>query len=298
MTLANRIIEREYQSGQQRREMDNRLARLFTAHARRHAPGLAAYFVRANFAGSLSEIAGKLRGALRLTVTPTVADAWEKMHATPMEIQLKAFPFARLPHNPTWIEHPRKSNPREVQGYMLEESGEGDDRIITITTALSLATLDYIPFGNPGSRFTLTKRGVTGFDGSTTRDVGILALLLLLNSRSQVLKVGTPIAERADTRKTSDKFKKRALLDIRPIEFDLSRVMTQAGTAMTVEAAQDIRAQQLVIGHFKVRTTGIFWWSPHWRNLDESLPAVMKDRHLVKNDVAAPQFTPEGVRLV
>lgn len=90
----------------------------------------------------------------------------------------------------------------------------------------------------------------------------LVAILLLLNSRNATETGPEPdlrAINRARTRKGDP-----PLLPLRPVILDITRRLRAARRAGISDAPSDIRAA-LVRGHFKVRKSGVFWWSPHIR---------------------------------
>jgi hypothetical protein len=104
----------------------------------------------------------------------------------------------------------------------------------------------------------------------------VRALLLLLNSRNIV---GTePCTPDPKLQRARAKCGKKPLLDFTRVDIRLSRIMARrAGEA--ADPREPMRLH-LVRGHFKLRRTGVFWWSPHPRGtavagaIREQLPVV------------------------
>jgi hypothetical protein len=96
----------------------------------------------------------------------------------------------------------------------------------------------------------------------------LVALLLLLNSRN-----ATDIGVEPDFKNLNRarlKKGKKELLAVRPVVLDITRRLRAARRAGAVATTEEIRAA-LVRGHFKVRKSGVFWWSPHIRGNAGSL---------------------------
>lgn len=93
----------------------------------------------------------------------------------------------------------------------------------------------------------------------------ILALLAALNSRN-LIKYEDQV-EYGPLNKKRQRQGKAPLLSHRPITLNLSPV--QRRRVMNYIRDQGIRARpddpQFVMGHLKLRKTGIFWWAPHER---------------------------------
>src|SRR5690606_7069330 len=89
----------------------------------------------------------------------------------------------------------------------------------------------------------------------------ILPALILLNCRNAVDVEKVPAPEKLN--------KQRAKKGRAPVaEHHLVKVHLSPTRKKVYEArggtARNVRGG-LVMGHFKVRKGGIFWWSPHWR---------------------------------
>jgi hypothetical protein len=89
-----------------------------------------------------------------------------------------------------------------------------------------------------------------------------LALLVTLNSRN-VIDYG-PVETYAKLNKARAKSGKPSLLSHREIRLSLSNSMRRR-TQITTGAGRDTLQEHVVMGHFKVRKSGVFWWSPHYR---------------------------------
>ena len=107
--------------------------------------------------------------------------------------------------------------------------------------------------------------------------------MLLLNSKSRVFKIGEEKRENQFSKsRLKNKFGRAAFVSLKPIELDISRIAKKTG--VSEERAQELAAESLVMGHFKVRKTGVFWWSPHIRNPSgSSVEGLLanKDRELI-----------------
>lgn len=96
----------------------------------------------------------------------------------------------------------------------------------------------------------------------------LLGILMLLNTRNGTNREPADLA-RINTGRL--KRGKRPLLDHWTVTLRLSRGPSR-GLARSGVPAHEIRAH-LVRGHFKIRKSGIYWWSPHLRG-DTALGAV------------------------
>ncbi|MBP2229685.1 hypothetical protein J2847_002984 [Azospirillum agricola] len=90
----------------------------------------------------------------------------------------------------------------------------------------------------------------------------LIAILLLINSRNAVhVGEGENLVKlnRARERKA-----KPGLVPLRPVSLDLSRRLRAARRSGGGVDEREVRAH-IVRGHFKVRASGVFWWSAHTR---------------------------------
>ena len=86
------------------------------------------------------------------------------------------------------------------------------------------------------------------------------SVILLLNSRNMTAAQAVPAPERLNRQRAR---KGRApLLDYTTIRIKLSRSLAQRAGADSERSAARLH---VVSGHFKVRKSGIFWWSDHAR---------------------------------
>lgn len=87
----------------------------------------------------------------------------------------------------------------------------------------------------------------------------LYALMILLNSRNVVYRQTEDLSR---LNRARAKQKKRPLLPFTRTTIVLSRVQSNRAGAGADDA---VRRRHLVMGHFKVRAGGVFWWSPHQR---------------------------------
>lgn len=96
-----------------------------------------------------------------------------------------------------------------------------------------------------------------------------LSLLTLLNSRN-VVDYGPP-NDLTKLNKAREKKGKPPLLDTRMIRLSLSKVQKRRAGGMGAGDSRDLQAH-LVAGHWKLRKTGLFWWTPHVRGSVGTVP--------------------------
>lgn len=96
-----------------------------------------------------------------------------------------------------------------------------------------------------------------------------MGLMITMNSRN-LLSVE---AEEDMSKINKARFKtgKPKLLSHKPVSLNLSPAMRRRVISMATGQGAGEYAPHLVRGHFKVRKTGIFWWSPHARGPDSDI---------------------------
>jgi hypothetical protein len=103
----------------------------------------------------------------------------------------------------------------------------------------------------------------------------VRAVVMLLNSRNMTAAEPRPVSEKLN--KARAKSGKQPLLDHTHIRIRLSRAMAaRAGEAADSRSPTRLH---LVRGHFKVRATGVYWWSPFARG-DATTGAVRQTRKI------------------
>ena len=112
-----------------------------------------------------------------------------------------------------------------------------------------------------------------------------LSALLLLNSRSQILQID----KGESVRKDKSFNEKRVFLDTSEISFDLSRILRKHPDT-DEDAAEKLMAEQLVRGHFKLRKKGVYWWSHHFRNRDQSVSERVSTARQLKRGNSVDSF--------
>jgi hypothetical protein len=97
----------------------------------------------------------------------------------------------------------------------------------------------------------------------------VLSLLTVMNSRNLIKT--EPEIDVIKLNKARKAKGKPPLLSHRPITLNLSPVQKRRVTRYVYEVGKARRANplepQYVLGHWKVRATGVFWWTDHDRNL-------------------------------
>lgn len=90
----------------------------------------------------------------------------------------------------------------------------------------------------------------------------ILSALILLNCRNAVTTERVPAPEKLNKKRV--KLKRAPIPEYRTVKVHLSGAARKAWSERGVSSAQ-MRDGAFVVGHFKVRKSGIFWWGFHMR---------------------------------
>lgn len=121
----------------------------------------------------------------------------------------------------------------------------------------------------------------------------VLRILLLMNSRSQIF-AHEPYPKFEEV--CADNLRRKRVgakpnYPVVPIRFNIERAMKKYGVSR--EDAESICREHLVRGHFKLRTRGVFWWSPHLRNTkNRDGEAMHPPEYRVVKSGKSPQFVP------
>lgn len=243
------------------------------------------------FAG-VPKMAQEVQNSMRFSLTEDVAKAVEKMDRTPTETMLQAYKYAKLPFPKTWIEY---SFGDTQMGWFLED----DDRGISVTPVVSSKQLNKRPMvPKEVTKFLITEDGFelySNVGGNEQLDRACesecrnaMSMLLLLNSRSNVLEIVEPEEDLSKINKQRRILRKPEQVALKTIQFDVARVL-QRRLGATPEEASEIMSASLVRGHFKVRRTGVFFWGPHVRGAasEEEKAEVLqtglaRDREVIK----------------
>jgi hypothetical protein len=103
------------------------------------------------------------------------------------------------------------------------------------------------------------------------------AAIMLLNSRNLAEYQPRPISPKLNKARTRNS--KPPLLDYTHISIKLSRALGERA-GMAADARHPSRLH-LVRGHFKIRASGVYWWSPHARGADVGRPIERQRRSVM-----------------
>jgi hypothetical protein len=117
---------------------------------------------------------------------------------------------------------------------------------------------------------------------ASTKDVEgeaplLRAAIMLLNSRN--LAEHQPRSISPKLNKARGRNRKPPLLDYTHVTIRLSRALGERA-GMAADARQPSRLH-LVRGHFKIRASGVYWWSPHARGADVGRPIERQRRSVM-----------------
>lgn len=259
------------------------------------------------------QLAKDLMGAMRYSIDKDVADAAAKMDKTSTKNLLDAFKFAKPPYPKTWIEF--RMHDMYV-GWLISEKGDelqvshtkshqstNHTPIINYEANTHFINKDGFRYFNPDIERKIKAREELTFQNPRHTSTGhqeyicriALTFMLLLNSRSPIFEITEPNKE--ESRRNNNIRRIHGLPAEPPmhnIRFDVARILRQRGD-ITSEEASKLMAASLVRGHFKVRQTGVFFWSPYVRNArdDEHRAAVQaadinsERRYAIKTGLSA-----------
>jgi hypothetical protein len=90
--------------------------------------------------------------------------------------------------------------------------------------------------------------------------------LLMLKSRNSLLTIAEPEISPFQKRRMGEAIRSGKPINqpFHVIKFDLAREFRR-NPDQTEEQARATVAEHIVMGHFKLRDSGLYWWSPHWR---------------------------------
>jgi hypothetical protein len=100
------------------------------------------------------------------------------------------------------------------------------------------------------------------------------AAIMLLNSRNLAEHRPRPISPKLNKARTRNS--KAPLLGYTHVEIRLTRALGERA-GMAADARHPARLH-LVRGHFKIRSSGVYWWSPHARGAADSRPIERQQR--------------------
>lgn len=156
------------------------------------------------------------------------------------------------------------ASPQERRRMNIKTEADGNWWAEMASRVDYVATPLYEPFWTLARR--LGPAAVAEYEHKTMYDLAgewrfVMALLIVLNSRNIIA-----IGEEEDTsrvNKARAKKGKTPILAHRPIRLNLSSV--QKRRILALATGKGDASPHLVRGHFKVRKTGVYWWSPHAR---------------------------------
>lgn len=229
------------------------------------------------FDAGIKEAARLIEGAGRFRVNHDVMAEIERTQRTPLEDLLSIIRYARPPYPTTWIEWPGNSG---YLGYLIQENLNG--------LGFSLRQYFTAPFvertvGVPViCWFGAANVDADGWSLTDPNDIrsskatpagepdpykmavtDVLCLLLLLNSPSNILAM-EPEGDNAKDDARQRRLGRPPRPNLRSIHFNRDQIDDTAPGVHQAGNPQHV-AEHTVRGHFKVRKTGLYWWSSHIR---------------------------------
>jgi hypothetical protein len=252
------------------------------------------------FTESISEAQRLITNAGRFSIDQNVMDAVERMERTPFGELLGLLEFAKLPFPTSWFEWGLPGGGGHI-GYLCEAL---PDFGFAFRQYLSFKGMQHLRFERLQQKldvpvvctFGRIRVEANGWIAESQADVigagapgqnhlqlaagDVLRLLLMINSPSQIVEIGP-----GDDNRRIDAIRaergRPPLPNLRPIRFDIGRFRRAEFANGAPPANQREVAEHFVRGHFKIRKTGMFWWSPHVRYQmgegEEGQPAVPRD---------------------
>ena len=253
------------------------------------------------------ETASLIKRAGRFVLSPEVVKLTLRV-PEPDKLLPAVIQGIRLPHDPTWIEY----SPAEVFAgrpeapkhfgllFWRDQAGDVCNRLIVRHRRGELLGAEYdvnqpdemmimhypcdLVFRPSGPVIRQTQADVppAGMasleaDAETLGWLGLMFVLLLTAKNAPLL-----IGEGEDlTRLNRQRVRsgKPALVAARPVQWNLTREERRAVRASVPfdRSARSAALAHMVRGHMKIRKSGVFWWSPHFRNVENGEPAAGRD---------------------
>lgn len=232
-----------------------------------------------------------ISGAARFVLDDNVDVLVSRVKAALPQL-LGAIEHARPPYPICWLESHSigPTGVRHQNGYLVEATGGGALNIRlasrvrpgAVMAGYTVPSDMEIIMANGVARISDTglhyrrdpsplPPGVIDIDASATLAMAAghtLVFFLLLNARNRVVQV-TDGPDFTRLNRSRAKSGKAPLLSSKIIKLDLSRPIVQALRRGTSTNPRDLAAH-VVRGHFKVRKSGVFWWSPFVRGGDKA----------------------------
>lgn len=211
-----------------------------------------------------SEIARYLPGAGRFSLDRYVTAVIDRFSGEPMRFHA-VLQWARLPHDVTWIEFDARANSGRVLriGYLAltEEAPQ-----FSIRAAAAMETCDIVTGAvlvqESGVLFRDERPGDREILASAAGHV--LRFALLLNARNRIVTIEAA-EDLSRLNRARAKRGNPPLLGAQPVTIDVSREQRRYLRSGGAGFNRDAARAHLVRGHFKLRATGVFWWSPFMR---------------------------------
>jgi len=239
-----------------------------------------------------------MRRAGRMSISPEVIERIEEMkcrwdYRSADNYAADILATVRLPFDPLWLEwdvpldHQADAEMRKI-GFLITREGPSLRLSIAVMLKAGPAINDVDALLTPDGLFMdipvdaeEPSKMMWGFMMAV---VDMAAnLIMLLTARNSPVAVGMgDDFERVNKKRRI--MRRPPLLSTKPVTWDLTRVERRAGRALdSGERAE--AAAHLCRGHIKLRKSGAFWWSPHFRNTKGELPPASGRDHAVADTI-------------
>jgi len=234
------------------------------------ASGLVAVAADVPKDGRMRELARLIQQAGRLELADEIVKVADALGGTLPDL-LKWY---RLPFEPTWLEW-RDRQPADLLG-VNENSQPFRSGILIWRDASGRVFVQGALAYPEGPGITDVVAAEAENLASDLKELVLTALrmLVVITAKGAPVIVGVPVEDYTRLNRQRIKKGKSPLMTLQPVRWALSQ-SPQAGGDMHKDGGADgsrKRRAHLQRGHLKCRETGVFWWGPHWRNLDNRQP--------------------------
>ena len=230
-----------------------------------------------------------LRNAGRMTVSADVmskVDSIKWRGETYEALSKEILAAVRLPFEYCWIEWAPASafdhgKHCEKMGYLIHKEHDGLYFHMAMEMNDGVALSPVFGVAGPESMSSgwnstkppkhLTETQVDMLEEVTLRSIGLIGRVLVLLTAKNAPLVFGEMDNYERLNKQRKKLNRPPLLGTMPVRWDLTRLVRRAGRDLSPSEESDA-ISHMCRGHVKIRKSGSFWWSPHWRNLRGELP--------------------------
>jgi hypothetical protein len=250
----------------------------------------------------------RLRSAGRMTVSSDIVERVDDVKwraQTRSEMSKEIFDTVRLSFENTWIEWAPTQSWRDKappgpsidrMGYLFARSDEGLEMNLVSHGNAGLILLPVTITATPDGFMARWDRSlavrnvgeevVVGCEETLVQGIDVGSrMLIILTAKNAPLRIG-PCENYERLNRQRAKLGRPPLLGTRPVKWDLSRFDRPAGHGLSPQERSEAVAH-LCRGHLKRRSSGVYWWSPHFRGLRGSPAPVTGRDHVVTDRMAA-----------